>query len=167
VTEHAAHLPTVADLLWPVLNFIIFAALLVRFLRGPVIEFFRERTERLRTGLQAGARARAEAEALRTALARDVADLPALRERLRSDLRAAAELQRDAILRQARQAADRIRADARQLAEQEFNAAKHALRLEVVDETVRQAMAILREALGPADRDRLVRDFIERAGSAT
>ena len=165
MSEHGAHPPTPGDLFWPVLNFALFGALLVRFLRGPVIEFFRERTERLRMALQAGARAREEAKALRTTLARDLADLPALRDRLRAEIRAAAEQQRDAIRQGARRAGERIRAEARQLAEQEFNAARQMLRLEVVDETVRQATAIVRDALGPNDRDRLVRDFIERAGS--
>ena len=166
MTERGPHPPSPGDLLWPVLNFAIFAAVLVRFLRGPVIEFFRERTERLRMGLQAGARARAEAENLRATLARDLADLPALRDRLRAEIRAVAERQRDAIHQGARQAAERIRAEARQLAEQEFSSARQRLRLEVVEETVRQATAVVRDALGPADRDRLVRDFIERAGSA-
>ena len=161
------HQPTVGDLFWPALNFIIFAAVLARFLRGPVSEFFRARSERLRAALQAGARARAEAQALRATLTRDVADLPAVRERLRADIRAAAERERDGIRRAAQQAAERMRGEARQLADQEFVAARQALRLEVVDETIRQATAILREALGPADRDRLVRDFVERAGSPT
>src|SRR5262245_6883124 len=164
--EHGASPPSISDLLWPTLNFIIFGALLVRYLRAPITEFFRERAERIRASLQAGTRARVEAQTLRAALARDVADLPAMRERLLADLRAAAERERDDIRRGAQRAAERIRTEARQLAEQEFAAARHALRLEVVDETIRQATAILRETLGPADRDRLVRDFIERAGSA-
>jgi F-type H+-transporting ATPase subunit b len=167
VTEHGTHPPSLGDLQWPALNFAIFAVLLVRYLRGPIGEFFRARTARLREALQAGAMALAEAEALRAGLARDVADLPALRERLRADLRATAERERDTIRHAAQLAADRIRTEARQLAEQEFAAARQALRLEATDETVRQATAVLREALSPADRDRLVRDFIERAGSAT
>ncbi len=78
MTEHAAPHASIGELLWPTLNFIIFVALLVRFLRAPAVEYFRARTARLREALQAGARARAEAEALRSAIARDVANLPAL-----------------------------------------------------------------------------------------
>jgi len=44
VTEHGAHAPGLGDLLWPTLNFVIFAAVLVRYLRGPITEFFRART---------------------------------------------------------------------------------------------------------------------------
>jgi F-type H+-transporting ATPase subunit b len=165
VTEHGAHAPSIADLLWPALNFLIFVALLVRFLRGPVIEYFRQRTERLRAALAAGARARAEAEDLRVKLAREVAELPQLRARLLADLRATAERERADMMQSAKQTAERIRTEARLLGEQEVVAARQALRLEVIDETVRQATAIIREALAPADHARLVREFIERTGA--
>src|SRR5436190_24296405 len=113
MTEHAVHHATVGDLLWPALNFAIFVAVLVRFLRPPAVEYFRARTARLRAALQAGARARAEAEALRAAIARDVENLPALRAQLRADLRATAEQQCEALRTLGRAAAGRIRTDAR------------------------------------------------------
>src|SRR2546426_7048926 len=56
MTEHAAHHATVGDLLWPALNFAIFVAVLVRFLRPPAVEYFRARAARLREALQAGGR---------------------------------------------------------------------------------------------------------------
>src|SRR5437667_12585436 len=91
MTEHAAHHATVGGLLWPALNFVIFVALLVRFLRAPAVEYFRARAARLREALQAGARARAEAPALRATLARDVESLPTPRAPPRAHLRAHAE----------------------------------------------------------------------------
>src|SRR5262245_9938060 len=108
----AAHHPGIGDLVWPTLNFILFVVLLVRFLVAPVREFFRERTARLRNALESGARARREAEELRAALARDAAALPAMREQLRGDLRATAERERDNLIAQGRQAAERMRRDA-------------------------------------------------------
>src|SRR2546422_5090797 len=113
MTEHAAHHATVGDLLWPVLTFAIFIAVLVRFLRPPAVEYFRARAARLREALQAGTRARAEAEALRAPLARDVENLPALRSQLRADLRATPEREGEALLALRRTAAERIRPDAR------------------------------------------------------
>jgi F0F1-type ATP synthase membrane subunit b/b' len=151
MTEHAAHHPTVWDLFWPlplVPNFLIFLGLMIYLLRGPIREFFRERTARLREALEAGARARQEAEALRAQLARDVAELPAARERLRADLRAA------------------IRTDARALAEQEFAAARQALRAEVIDEAIRQATATIRTAIRPEDQERFVNEFVGGAGAS-
>src|SRR2546429_194649 len=155
MTQHAVHHATVGDLLWPTLNFVIFVAVLVHFLRAPAVEYFRARTARLREALQTGARARAEAQALRAALARDVENLPALRAQLRADLRATAERECEALLALGRAAAERIRTDARLLAEHEFAAARAALRFEVIEEalglspTVRNLIGLL------AERDRL------------
>lgn len=157
---------TIGELLWPALNFVLFVGLLVRFLRGPVREYFRARHAGLRDALAAGARARREAEAVRAALAHDLADLPAVKERLRGDLRAAAEQERDRLRAQGRTAAERIRNDARLLADHEVEAARQALRAEVVDEAVRQATAILCAALRAEDQERLVRDFLDSVRAA-
>jgi len=156
--------PTLADLLWPALNFVLFVALLVRVLREPIRQYFRARGERIREGLEAGARARAEAEALRAQLARDIADLPALREQLRADLLATAQQEREALLERARRAAEHIKSDAGLVAEQELAAALQAVRLEVIDEAVRQATTLLRQAVRPDDQERFVHEFVTRAG---
>jgi len=165
MTQHAVHHATVGDLLWPTLNFVIFVAVLVHFLRAPAVEYFRARTARLREALQAGARARAEAAALRATLARDVENLPALRAQLRADLRATAEREREALLALGRTAAERMRSDARLLAEHEFAAARAALRAEVIEEAVRQATALIRQAIRPEDQERFVREFVAGAGA--
>ncbi len=154
---------TIWDLHWPVLNFVIFVGILVHYLRGPIREYFRERTARLREALAAGSRARSEAEALRATLARELEALPALRTRLRADLRATAERERETILATARQAAERIRNDAKLVADHELEAARDALRAEVIDEAVRQATAMVREALRAEDHQRLVREFVREA----
>ena len=165
MSEHAAP-ATVGDLLWPTLNFIIFVAVLIRFLRAPAVEYFRSRTARLREALQAGARARAEAEAMRATLARDVANLPALRAQLLADLRATAERECEGLLERGRSAAERIRTDARLLADHEFAVARSALRADVIDEAVLQATALVRQAIRPEDQERFVREFVAGAGAA-
>jgi F-type H+-transporting ATPase subunit b len=165
MTEHGAHQPGIGDLFWPAVNFVLFVILLARVMRGPVKEYFRSRGESIRGALAAGARAREEAEALRATIARDVANLPALRQQLRDDLREAAERERDTILASGREAAERIRADARALAENEFGAAREALRAEVIDEAVRQATVIVRTAVRPEDQERFVRDFVAASGA--
>jgi len=111
--EHGIHEPSIADLLFPAINFTIFVFVLVRFLAGPIREYFRERTERLRDGLEAGKRAQREAEELRAQIARDMEALPGMRERLRADLLATAEDARAHLVSLGREAAERIRADAR------------------------------------------------------
>jgi F-type H+-transporting ATPase subunit b len=142
-------------------------ALMVYLLRGPIVEFFRGRTARLREGLQAGARARREAEALRAMLKRDIENLPAARTQLVADMRATAELQRQNLLATGRKAAERIRADARLLAEQEIAAARQALRAEVIAHAAEEATALVRRAIRPEDQERFVRDFVVSAGATS
>lgn len=164
--HHAAHHPGPTQLLWPALNFVLFVYLLTRFLRGPIVEFFRDRAARLAEALEAGARARKAAEELRAQLARDMQNLPALRERMKADLRATATSERDALIERGRAAAARIRRDAELLAQQEFATARDAVRVEVIEEAIRQATAVVQKALRPEDQERFVRDFVTNAGVA-
>jgi F0F1-type ATP synthase membrane subunit b/b' len=62
-------------------------------------------------------------------------------------------------------AAERIRGDARLVAESEVTAARSGLRSEVVDEAVRQATTMVRDAIRPEDHERMVRDFVQTAGT--
>ena len=165
MTDHGAH-PGIGTLLWPVVNFLIFAGLIFRLLPGPVREFFRQRTARLREAMAAGKRALAEAEETRAALERDVRELPGTTTRLKADIHAAADRERANLLGIASRAADRIRADARLLAEHEIAAARGALRTEVVEEAIRQATVLIRDAIRGEDQERLVRDFVKTAGTA-
>jgi F-type H+-transporting ATPase subunit b len=165
MTEHGAH-PGVGSLFLPFVNFLLFAGLLVRLLPGPIREFFRQRTARLREALAAGKRALAEAEETRATLGRDVRELPNTIAQLKADLRSTADRQRANLLEVARRAAERIRGDARLLAEHEVAAARHALRTEVVEEAIRQATDLIRGGIRGEDQERLVRDFVQSAGTA-
>jgi len=165
--EHGIHEPSIADLLFPAINFTIFVFVLVRFLAGPIREYFRERTERLRDGLEAGKRAQREAEELRAQIARDMEALPGMQERLRADLLATAEDARARLVSQGREAAERIRADARLVADQEAESARRAVRSEIVDEAIRQATALVHDAVKADDQSRFVRDFVESVRHAS
>ena len=164
--EHGAeHIPAISELIYPAINFILFAALLRRALSGPIREYFRERSERLREELAAGDRARRDAEALRAQLARELADLPATRERLKADLIATAERERDQLLTMAKQSAERIRNDARLLADQEVAAARRMLRDEVVEGAVAKASDLVRASTQEGDQKRYVDEFVRGAGA--
>lgn len=167
MSEHGVHHdPSIGDLLFPAINFALFALLAWRMLGGPIREFFRARTERLRDALTAGSRARAEADTLRATIERDLAELPAVTERLKADMRETATRQRDEVLAQASRLATRLREDAKLLAEQEVAAARRAVRAEAGDEAIRRAIELVREAIDASDQDRFVRDFVATASPA-
>jgi F-type H+-transporting ATPase subunit b len=165
MTEHGAH-PGVGTLLLPVINFILFVGLLAWKLPGPLKAFLRERTERLREGLAAGKRALAEAEETRAALERDIRELPSTIAHLKADIRATADREHANLMDVTIRAAERIRGDARLVAESEVSSARNGLRSEVVEEAVRQATTILRGAIKTDDHERMVRDFVQTAGTS-
>ena len=165
--SHAVHHePSVGDLFWPALNFALFLAVATKYLTGPIQEFFRARTQSIREGLAAGARAKQEADALRAQIAKDLADLPKLRAQMTEDLRATAEQQRDRGLEQAKAAAVRIRNDAQVQAEHEVTAARLSLRQDVIAKAVHEATQLVRGAATADDHVRLVREFADAARSA-
>jgi len=161
VTGHAA--PTVLDLIEPSVNFLLYAGLMGYLLRGPLREYFRDRTARLREGLEAGAKAREEAEALRAQLEQDLADLPRLRESLKADLLGTAEQQKATLLEAAEQTAARLRSDVEKLATQERASARRVLREDLSTRAVQEATAIVRDALGPEDEQRFISNFVDVA----
>ena len=138
-----------ATLLFPAINFAIFAVVLVALPAGPDPRVLpradRAAARGARRRQARAARGRGAARRSSSATSRE---LPGTSERLKADLRAdrrARARQRSSA--QGRQAADRIRADARLLAEHEVAAARSALRAEVVEEAIRQATALVREAI--------------------
>ena len=167
MVEHGAHQPGLGDLIFPAINFALFVFVLVRFFAGPIREYFRERTERLRDGLDAGRRAQQQAQSLRAELDREMQELPAVQARLKADLLATAEAARAELLEQGRLAAERIRADAKQVADQEASAGRRALRAEIVEEAVRQAKALVRDHVSPDDQSRFIHEFVASAGHAS
>src|SRR5438128_2485705 len=148
--------------------FVVFWLLVRRLWFEPALRLIRERTVRSEGAIGEARAIEAEAERLRAehAAALDQTRSEAQRELQEIVRRAEAEREREQLIARGRQAADRIRADARVLAEQEFVAARNALRDELIEDAVRQASALLRQALKPGDQQRLLRDFIAAARAA-
>jgi F-type H+-transporting ATPase subunit b len=163
MTGHEVHHPSITELVQPAINFALFTAAMVYALRGPVKQYFSERTAKIRDGLEAGRKAKRDAEALRAQLERDTADLPAIRARMVAELRDTAERRRDLLLKQAREAAERLRADARTAAEQEAAAARGELRALVADRVVEEASRLVGESITAADQQRFVEEFSRSA----
>lgn len=165
MTGHELHEPVITDLIRPAVNFILFAVLLVYAIRGPIRTFLSERTARIRGALEAGARAKREAEALEAQLERDTADLPNVQARLVAEMRDTAERARAVLLEKARATAERIRRDATVAAEQEAEGARAALRSATVEQASAEAVRLVRDTITPQDQSRAVEEFVQAAGA--
>jgi F-type H+-transporting ATPase subunit b len=165
MTGHELHEPVVSDLIKPAVNFSLFVALIVYLVRGPIGTFVRDRTARIRAALEAGTKARRDAEALRAQLERDAADLPRTKAGMVAEMREIAERERALLLERSQQAVERIRLDAKLTAEQEAAAARSELRGRIVQEAIAEAVRLVREAITAEDRSRAIAEFVQSAGT--
>jgi F-type H+-transporting ATPase subunit b len=112
-------------LLFQVVNFVVLAALLRRFLFKPVMAMVAKRQQEIERAASEGARARHEAEELRAAAAKALALASETRERALGEARAEAERQREAMLAETRLQERALRdASKRELAIEKENTAE-------------------------------------------
>lgn len=156
--DHAA---SPLDLVFPAINFLLFAYLIRRAGGDTVRSYLRQRRREVVQALDAAARAKAEADQVHADVRARLGQVEEEAKRLRADMRAAAELDRERRLTAARQAVGRIVSDARLGAEHEVRAAVAALRDETVRGAVVETVALLRRQIKDADQERFVGDFVQ------
>lgn len=149
------------------LNLAILGFVLVRFALPALRDFMRQRSEGLREQIDGAKRelaaAQQELQQLRSQLAgvdREGHDLVAQAER-------AAQAEQERSLARARENADRLREDARRIADQELERARGVLRAEAAELATDLAARLLRERIDASDDRRLFEEFAQRAGSAS
>lgn len=158
---HAAHAaPSVTDLVFPILNFLIFAFLIWRYFWPQVKVTLAERQRGIAKLLDEADRTRTEAQA-------DLADVQAKRaaqddeaRRIGDDLRREGQHLRDSIVTNARRGAERIRRDAALLGEHEATQSARQLRAELSGAVVRRAAELLRERIDDRHQARFVEGFL-------
>ena len=148
------------DALFKLINFVILAGALAFLLRRPLAEFFNQRSNSIRDGLEEG----------RKALEASEAQLRAVEEKLRSleeqisDFKAAAAQEIEAERERLRQAVTREAEKILELARAEIDAATRAAKLELKIYAARQAVdlaeAMIRQRLDQAGQRRLVARFV-------
>lgn len=149
-------------LLFPTINLLILVAVLVYFGRKPVQSFFAERRRTIGGELEAAAQLRQQAEQRHAKWQRRLADLERELAEIRATARERAESEREHILADARASAERIHRDATAAIEREVRRAHEGLRREAANLAVELAAGMLRERVGPEDRERLLDEFIAR-----
>jgi F-type H+-transporting ATPase subunit b len=151
-------------------NLLLLLGVLFYFGRKPVLNYLRERRERIQQSLTGSEQLLKNAEARLAEWTQRTARLDAEVEELQRTARERAEQERLQILEEARASAERIRRDAASAVDREVERAKVALREEAADLAIEMAGALLREQLTDDDRRRLVDEFvseIEAGGAAS
>jgi F-type H+-transporting ATPase subunit b len=152
------------DILKQTVNFAILTGALVYFLRKPLSSFLKERSEMLRKSIDDAARAREEAaaklSAIETRMARLSDEVAGMNRKMDAEAKEEAHRFRDA----AQAEIERIRIQTQVAADQEVKKARLELRREAAALATSAAEEIVRKTMTPEDRERLVRENIEKIG---
>lgn len=149
------------DLVFPVINFLLFAYLLKWGAGDSIRSYLQERRAQIISALDAAGKAKAEADQLHADVRERLGQVETESEALGRDLRAAAELERERRLKAASDAVARIKRDTQLVADEEVRAASAALRDETVKAAVAETVALLRRQIKDADQARFLGDFVQ------
>ncbi len=152
----------ITDLTWRTVNFLVFAAVLIKLVAKPAKSFFAKRsTEMAETLEDLEAKKAAAAEALKEAEAR-LAEVAKEREQIIQQYRAEGEMEKSKILDKANQVAERIREMAALSIQQEIKKAAQSLKEEVVDLATQMATDAIKEKATYADQQGLVEEYLKK-----
>ncbi len=149
---------------WYIANFGVLLLALWYFGRKPIQTFLVQRKEAALAELRAAERLRDEARAKLAALEERLSRIESEIQSILDGTLKLAETERDRIIRGAEETAERIRAQAGMMLEQEVRRARQDLAREVTDSAAREAAALLAGSVSDADQDRLVREFAAAQG---
>ena len=147
-------------------NLFLILAVIIYFAREPMKNFFAERREQIQSDIAESGRLLADAEARLSEWQERMGQLDAEIEKIRATERRRVQREREKILEEAQQAAERIRSEAGVAVEREVRRAQEELRREAAELALEMAEDLLRERMGDEDQSRLVDEFIARVESS-
>jgi F-type H+-transporting ATPase subunit b len=160
--EH--HEPSISEVIFPALNFLIYAFIIVKFAFPAVRSFLRSRREEVIQVITQASAKKLQAEALVHDYKNKVAGLDKEVQSILASWREDAEREKAKLLTEAQSLAVKLKDDAQFLGEQEVKIARQKIR----DEMANRAEVMARESvlrhLTPADQSRLAAEFIQDIG---
>jgi len=146
---------------WRVLNFLILAFFLVKFLKEPIRRFFQESIRGIRDKLQGTEEAYLGAEQELEATEKRLESLGEEIQKLEHTIGELGKRERDKIIANARQTAEQMMEKAKLEAAYSVEQAKSQLQREVLDEAVMIAEQSIRKAIDKQDQKRLVDEYLQ------
>ena len=148
--------------LYKLINAAIFFGLLYFFLRRPLKEFWRNRSEDLRMRISTARKHRDAAESeyneLAKRMSRIQAEMQALRERMEAD----GQLEQKKIITSAKEYAKRLEEGGRRVADQDAAKTRYRLREMTARLSITQAERLITGEMTDADQTRLVTQFLDQ-----
>ena len=159
---HAITPEKLNDFMWRTLNFVVFAAILVKLVAKPAKAFFAKRTEEIGETLEDLETKKTEAEAALQEARKMLAEVADKREDLIKQFIAEGELEKKKIIEKAEMVATRIKEMAAVSIEQETKKAALELKQEVAEKATQMAEALIKKEITSTDQSKLVEEYLHK-----
>jgi len=152
------------DFLYRCFNFAITVGILAYFVTKPIRKGLAGRSEGVAEALATAEKAKAEAEAKFAEYDQKLAKASAEIESIYEDIRREGELEKERILANAKEMADKITLEAEKTASNEINKARVELRREATRMAIEIAGDLLKKNFTKDDQSRLVDEYMQKVG---
>jgi len=152
----------IQEFIWRSVNFLVFAAILIKLVAKPAKNFFAQRSQDVATTLEELEARLAEATAAVTAAETRLAEVAQEREKIIQQYMAEGEMEKAKILDKANMVAERIKDMAALSIQQETKKATHELREEIVGMATQMATDMIKEKATYADQQGLVEEYLKK-----
>jgi F-type H+-transporting ATPase subunit b len=152
------------DLLWRTLNFVALVAILVKFLKKPIVNGLAGRRQSIREQLELLDSQKAEAERMYKEAEAKLTKLDSEVENIVAEAVKQGEAEKEKIIADAERAAGDIKRQAENAVAHEMAAAKTRLKAEIAEQAVLLAEEMIKKNLQPADQNKMVEDYLDKVG---
>jgi len=159
-------MPLLKDFLWRILNIAVLIWVIIKFAGKPVREFFANRSETLRKGVQEAQEAKAEAERIFTEYQAKLDGLEGELKAMEAKASLEAEREQERMRQETEILVAKLKQQARQMADQEVASAQRSLRNEAAKLAVEVAERLVKENVSDSDRQRMVENYLEKVVGA-
>jgi F-type H+-transporting ATPase subunit b len=152
----------IQEFIWRSVNFVVFAAILIKLVAKPAKNFFAQRSQDVATTLEELEAKLAEANAAMQAAETRLGEVAKEREKIIQQYMDEGEMEKAKILDKANMVAERIKEMAALSIQQETKKATHELREEIVGMATQMATDMIKEKATYADQQGLVKEYLKK-----
>jgi len=152
----------ISDFIWRTVNFLVFAAILVKLVAKPAKEFFAKRSADIGTTFEELEAQKAAAEEALAAAEARLAQVAAERDQIIQHFIAEGELEKGKIIQKAEMVAARIKEMAMLSIEQETKKAAQELKKEVAEQATQMAEELINKQITSTDQEQLVEEYLQK-----
>jgi F-type H+-transporting ATPase subunit b len=152
------------DLLYRTLNFIALAAILIHFLKKPIVNGLNSRRESIKEQLETLESRKAEAEQMYKEAEAKLTKLDDEVNTIIAEAVSQGEAEKVKILEDAERSAGDIKRQAEMAVAHELTVAKTSLKAEVAEQAVLLAEELIKKNLQQADQDKMVAEYLDKVG---